>query len=162
MNEINQKSNTLIDEEFLKLIESDIERQQAEWEKWKMKYTWDMNNQRFISRLDQIVDKVFDLIINDYDYGYYSVSSDEDNEDYDYLISLENYLIDYAQKHDIPIDFFSDDAFVSSTIPFKYYNKLYILEHGHGQGSYMSISYVKKDEVNKINSKKIINLMEGN
>lgn len=160
MKEINQKINTfIIDEEFLKLIEDDIKKQQIELEKWKAKYTWNMKNQRFVSKLNHIINKIYNLETNDCEYGYYSVGSDEDSEDYDYLVSLENYLVDFAQEYKIPIGFYSyGSSYAMSSIIFRYCNKLYMLEHGQGQGSYMCISHIKNNQLNKINNKDIINL----
>lgn len=156
LTKIKEKLESFSDEDFLKLFKKE-EKERKEWEE---KYKWNMNDQRFINKLDSIINKVFDLEKNDYVYGYYSVASDEDNEDYNYLVSLENYLTEYAKKYDIPIDFYEDEfnTFAESTIPFKYNNKLYMLEHGFGQGSYIKISYIEDEEI--INPNNIINIME--
>ena len=156
LTKVKEKLENLSDEDFLKLFEKEIQ----EKKEWDEKYTWNMNEQRFVNKLNSIINKIFDIEENDCIYGYYSVASDENNEDFNYLVSLENYLTEHAKKYNIPIDFYEDEfnTFAESTIPFKYNNKLYILEHGFGQGSYIKISYIEDEET--MNPNNIINIME--
>lgn len=149
LEKLEEKINNMSNEEFLE----NFYNLDSEWHK---KYDWNMNDERFINKLDEIIDKVH--LENDCQVGHYTVGSDEDNEDFDYLESLEYYLEDYTKSYSIPINFFEDDVLAIASIPFKYKNKVYVITHGQGQGSFVGLNYI--EEPNKIKEQdKIVDLM---
>ena len=99
-----------------------FEEQEKRFEQWKEKYAWDINDIRFKNKLNEIIDKVLDNEI-------YSVSENE-NEDFEYLDSLDCFLLE-SQLNKYSTDFYQDEdrTLAISTTPFSYNNNVYILEH---------------------------------
>ena len=148
LTEVYEMIENMSSKEFLKLFDSE----------WYEKYSWDMNDKRFTNKLEEMIEKVHTK--NDYKIGSYVVESNEDNEDFDYLESLELYLEDYTKSYSIPEYFYEDEdqTFASISIPFKYKDNIYVLVHGNGQGSYIELKYIENS--NKIIKKeKIVDLM---
>lgn len=110
---------------------------------WEEKYAWNINDVRFKNKLDEMISKMWNAPIG----KAYSVSSDEDNEDFEYLDSLDCYLLELQTNKDM-IDFYHDEdnTFAVSSTPFRYNDNIYVLEHSCGQGTCYTI-FTSKQEI---------------
>lgn len=128
---------------ILDKLDKYFEEEEKRFEEWQKKYAWNINDVKFKNKLDEMISKMGTTSVGN---KVYSVASDEDNEDYNYLESLDCYLLDEQLSKECT-DFYQDEdsTFAIATTPFLYDNNIYILEHSCGQGTCFTLLTTEKE-----------------
>lgn len=128
---------------ILDKLDEYFEEEEKRRKLWEEKYAWNINDMKFKNKLDEMISKMWKAPVG----KAYSVGSDEDNEDFNYLESLDCYLLEEQLTGECT-DFYQDEdnTFAISTTPFRYNNKVYILEHSCGQGTCYAI-FTPKEQI---------------